>query len=50
MSYQFINHPAPVGYWRIGGPQGLRVYTRQRPGRITRVMCRLLLEWEWIDG
>lgn len=41
--------PKPVGYWCIGGPRGFRFGIATRPRWLTRVMARLLLEWEWRD-
>jgi hypothetical protein len=50
MSYRFALPPQYVGRWRLGGPQGLSLYMSKRPRWLTRLLCRLLLEWEWIDG
>ena len=48
MSYQFKNPPPPAGCWYMGG--SLHVYILRRPRWLTRVMCKWLLEWEWIDA
>lgn len=42
--------PTPKGYWQIGGPHALHIYPPKRPRWLTRQLCRLLLEWEWIDN
>ena len=42
--------PKYVGGWRIGGLTGLTVNQTRRPGWLTRVLCRWLLEWEWVEG
>lgn len=38
-----------VGFWRIGGVNGLCFMLERRPRWLTRFMCRVLLEWEWHD-
>ncbi len=48
--FKFISTPPAVGRWRLGGPQGLSLYMMRKPRWLTRVMCKWLLEWEWIDG
>jgi hypothetical protein len=48
--FQFIETPKYVGYWIIGGDTGLRVAQTRKPRRLTRAMCRWLLQWEWRDG
>ena len=50
MSHQFTQPPKTVGWWQLGGPRGLSVHQTKRPRWLTRVMCKWLLEWEWIDG
>jgi hypothetical protein len=40
----------PVGWWAIGGGFGLNVYQRKKPRWITRILCKHLLEWDWIDA
>ena len=41
--------PKYVGGWRIGGSIGLTVNQTRRPRWLTRVLCRWLLEWEWVE-
>lgn len=41
--------PRYVGGWRIGGSTGLTVNQTRRPRWLTRVLCRWLLEWEWVE-
>ncbi len=51
MNLTFTTLPKPAGCWRIGGEQlALSVYVGKRPRWLTRVMMRLLLEWEWRDA
>jgi hypothetical protein len=38
-----------AGEWQIGGAVGLRVVTMKKPRLLTRVLCKALLEWEWVD-
>lgn len=45
-----IEQPQYVGGWRIGGLTGLTVKQTRRPRWLTRVLCRWLLEWEWVEG
>lgn len=47
---QSIELPTFPGYWQIGGRMGLCVSVKRRPRWLTRVIARLLLEWEWRDG
>lgn len=41
--------PRYVGGWRMGGLTGLYVAQTRRPRWLTRVLCRWLLEWEWVE-
>lgn len=47
MNYHFAQ-PEPVGYWRIGGVNGLRFAVYRRPRWLTRWLCAVLLEWEYV--
>lgn len=48
--FKFIQPPPTVGYWVIGGAMhGLKVSQVRRPRWLTRVLCKWLLEWEWLD-
>lgn len=49
-SFRLVDAPAYVGAWCVGGAQGLRFCVSKRPGWLARLMCRWLLEWEWIDA
>jgi hypothetical protein len=47
------HHVAPAaisGHWQIGGPKALALAPRKRPRWITRVLCKAIFEFEWIDG
>lgn len=50
VSFQFIDIPRPVGFWQIGGVYGLRVGIYRQPRRLTRWLCKWLLEWEWVPN
>ena len=43
-------HRKYVGGYRIGGPIGLQINFEKKPIWLHRVMMRVLLGWEWIDG
>lgn len=45
--YALNPDPMYVGEWVIGGT--FRVKIKRRPRWLTRVLCKLLLEWEWRD-
>jgi hypothetical protein len=34
----------------MGGPHGIRMSQRHKPGPVTRFLCRWLLEWVWVDN
>lgn len=40
--------PKPVGAWQIGG--SVYYQMTKKPIWLHRVMSRVLLGWEWIDG
>ena len=48
--FTIIGMPAIAGSWTIGGPAGLRIYMKQRPRWLTRLMTRWLMEWVWEDA
>lgn len=41
--------PITKGYWQIGGQGAVHIFLVQRPRWLTRLMCKLLLEWVWVD-
>ena len=47
--YKFYAPPQPVGYYRIGGPNGLCIHFTSKPNWFHRTMMRLCLGWEWVD-
>jgi len=44
----FVTPPKPVGAWRIGG--SVYYQMNKKPIWLHRIMARVLLGWEWIDG
>ena len=48
--FESVGLPKYVGGYRIGGPTGLQINFQRKPIWLHRVMMRLLLGWEWIDG
>lgn len=43
--------PSHVGGWRVGGPTWSTTFNvTKKPRWLTRVLMRLLLEWEWVDA
>jgi hypothetical protein len=48
--YRIFEQPKVVGAWQIGGAMGMRVAMYgSKPRWLTRVMCRWLLQWEWLS-
>lgn len=47
--FMIYKPPKYVGWWRIGGVAGLCIMQEKRPRWLTRLLCRVLLEWEWKD-
>jgi len=39
----------PAGAWLIGGPEGIKLSVGRRPRWLTRLLCRWLLEWQWVE-
>ena len=48
--YQFVASPKYAGQWQIGGASGLRIAVLKKPRLLTRVLCKALLEWKWVDN
>lgn len=45
-----ISLPAVAGYWIIGSERmGLKFPVTDRPRLVTRLLCRWLFEWVWVD-
>jgi len=42
-----IEIPKTAGCWRING--NFHVHVAKRPNRLSRLMTRFLLGWEWMD-
>ncbi len=36
-----------VGFWRVN--ESFHIHATKRPGRLHRMMTKLLLGWEWVD-
>ncbi len=47
--YTFSETPKYVGYYRIGGKQGLCISFTKKPNWFHRKMMHICLGWEWID-
>lgn len=48
--HTFFHCQKYAGRWEIGGHDGLSLYQEKRPRALTRLLCRWLLEWVWIDN
>lgn len=44
--YYFNNFPPSVGGWQMGTTRFMQT---RKPRWLTRVLCKWLLEWEWVD-
>ena len=48
--YTITAPPVYVGCWLLGDGHSLRIWQTRKPRWLTRLMCRWLLEWEWVDS
>ncbi len=49
-NFAYLHPKKYVGGYRIGGPLGWQINLEKKPIWLHRVMTRVLLGWEWIDG
>jgi hypothetical protein len=48
--HQFIFPPKYVGYYEIGGPQGIQISLKKEPNWLHRTMMRLCFGIRWKRG
>lgn len=46
----FVLHtPTFVGYWQLGGPNGIQLAQEKKPNGVVRFFCKQLLGLQWKD-
>ncbi len=45
-----IDLPRAVGWYQIGKQSQFRIEISPKPSWLARTMCRVLLQWRWIDN